>query len=69
MGSRCVMKMQFDPNAFPVAETPANLITYAKGNLVNVPQGTTCILASGRVVAVDLGKPGGIMLVKVEKSE
>jgi hypothetical protein len=57
----------FNPNQFPVAETIPNRVTYAIGNLVNVPPGTTCLLAVGRVVAVDLGRPGGLMLITVER--
>jgi hypothetical protein len=59
--------MPFDPNEFPVAETDANLITYAKGNLVSVPPGTTYMFATGRVTDVRRGKPGGVMLVTVEE--
>lgn len=61
--------MPFDPNTFPVAETPRNLITFAVGNLVNVPPGTTCLLASGRVVKRAIGNPGGIMLITVEADD
>lgn len=61
--------MPFDPNTFPVAETPQNLVTFAVGNLVNVPPGTTCLLSVGRVTARELGKPGGIMLITVEESD
>lgn len=61
--------MPFNPNQFPVAETPQNLVTFAVGNLVNVPPGTTCLLASGRVTKQTLGKPGGVMLVTVERED
>lgn len=59
--------MPFQPNTFPVAETPRNLITFAVGNLVNVPPGTTYMFPAGRVTKLTLGKPGGVMLVTVEK--
>jgi hypothetical protein len=47
---------------FPVPEDPANLARYQVGRLVSVVRrdGTRFI---GRVTAVDLGKPGGLMLV------
>ena len=59
--------MPFDPNTFPVAETPQNLVTFAVGNLVNVPPGTTCLLTKGRVTKHALGKPGGVMLVTIKE--
>lgn len=43
----------FDPNSFPVANTPENLVEFAVGNLVNVPESAgTCLLRTGRVKAV-----------------
>lgn len=49
--------MPFDPNSFPVAKTPENLVTFAVGNLVNVPESAgTCLLRTGRVKAVKVYK-------------
>ena len=56
------------PYTFPVPETPANLAAYTVGNVTRITErgGDTY---NARVVAVDLGKPGGLMLIKVEKSD
>lgn len=49
--------MPFDPNSFPVANTPENMVTFAVGNLVNVPESAgTCLLKTGRVKAVKVYK-------------
>lgn len=51
---------------FPVPETPFNIAAYTVGNVTRVSErgGDTY---TARVVAVALGKPGGTMLIKVEK--
>lgn len=42
--------MPFDPLTFPVPHTPQNLVTFAVGNLVNVPETAgTCPVSKGRV--------------------
>jgi hypothetical protein len=44
--------MAFDPLTFPVANTPQNLITFAPGNQVNVPESAgTCPVRTGKVKA------------------
>lgn len=57
--------MAFDPNTVAVPETAENLSRYRVGFFVNVTRldGTTFI---GKVLAVDRGQPGGVMLVKCE---
>lgn len=51
---------------FPVAETAANLVTFAEGNTVVVPASANVPVPTGRVVKLNLGKPGGVMLVTIE---
>lgn len=57
--------MGFDPNTVAVPETPENIARYQVGGFVPVTRmdGTTFI---GKVLAVHLGKPGGVMLVTCE---
>lgn len=51
---------------FPVPETPFNLAAYTVGNVTSVTErgGDSY---TGRVTAVALGKPGGVMLITVER--
>jgi hypothetical protein len=53
---------------FPVPETPFNLIAYSVGNVTAVTErgGDTY---TGRVTDLALGKPGGLMLVTVERED
>ena len=57
--------MAFDPNTVAVPETPENLAKYREGRfaLITRMDGTTFI---GKVLAVDPGQPGGVMLVRAE---
>jgi hypothetical protein len=61
--------MTFDPNTIPVAENTANMIKYKPGEVLDVPPGTTCQLKKARVLEIKYGRPGGIMLVKLEPVE
>jgi len=56
------------PYTFPVPETPFNLAAYTVGNVTRVTErgGDTY---TARVVDLALGKPGGTMLVTVERED
>lgn len=60
--------MPFDPFTFPVPRTAENEITFAKGNLVMVPEyAATCPLRCGRVVRVKLYKRN--LMVTIEEAK
>lgn len=60
--------MTFDPNTFPVANTEANRIRFAVGNVAAPPEtAATCLLKKGRVKAALVKKH--MILVTLEEIE